>query len=152
MKHRKNIIGIIAAVMLLACLLTIPVMAQPPTPCAFSGEVTLDGDPCPGSIITVTLADGTAVATTPATVVVNTASEYGVVVPQDVGTGEPGQGDWLKFYVDGYWGDTATWTASGIETLDLDADTGEEPPGPTPPVEGTFASWLYETFVECLID
>jgi len=149
MKHRNKIIGTIAAVMLLACLLTIPVMAQAPTPCAFSGEVTLDDDPCPGSIITVKLADGTAVATTPPTVTVNGDSEYGVVVPQNIGTSKPAQGDTLKFYVDGYLAGTSTWATGGIKTLDLDAETGEEP-GPTPPVEGTFASWLYETFVECL--
>lgn len=151
MKHRKKIIGIIATVMLLACCATIPVMAQPPTPCAFSGEVTLDGGPCPGSIITVKLADGTAVATTPPTVTVNGASEYGVVVPQDIDTSEPAQGDTLKFYVDGYLGGTSTWAAGGIKPLDLEAETPEEP-GPEPPVEGGFAWELYETFVECLVD
>jgi len=121
MKHRNKIVSIIATVMLLACFAAIPVMAQVPTPCAFSGSVTLDGAVSPGSIITVKLADGTPVVTTPAVVTVTAGSQYGVVIPQEIGTGKPAQGDTLNFYVDGFLGGSDTWAAGGIKTLNLAA-------------------------------
>jgi len=131
MKHRKKIIGVIAVVMLLTALTAMPVMAQPPPPCAFSGDVTVNGAASPGSIVTVKLADGTPVATTPDQVVVGADSRYGVVIPQDPGTLKPAQGDTLNFYVDGLFGGSSTWAAGGIKTLDLAAEPDEVPP-PSP--------------------
>ena len=128
MKHSK-IIGVIAAVVLLTCLAVLPVSAAaPPLPCAFSGSVTLDGAACVGSIITVQLTDGTPVTTSPATVTVSAGSTYNVVIAQDENTGLPAEGDTLKFYVDGNLatttGDTATWEAGGLKTVNLAATTG----------------------------
>jgi len=125
-----------ATVMLLACFAAVPVMAQAPAPCAYQGDVTLDGLPCPGSMTTVELADGTPVGTIPDLVVVNTDSEYGVIVPQDFGTGLPAQGDTLNFYVDGLWAGTNTWEAGGIKDLDLAATTV----APVPPIVATLAA------------
>jgi len=124
MKHRRAI-SVIAMVMLLAGLAVAPVSAQPPPmPCSFEGTVTLDGAACPDSIITVQLADGTPVATLPEVVTVFADSTYFMVVPQDVDTSLPAEGDTLNFYVDGNLGGSGTWNAGGIKTLDLAATTG----------------------------
>jgi len=140
MKHRKKIIGLMAMVMLLACFAAVPVMAQAPAPCAYQGDVTMDGVASPGSIITVELADGTPVATTPDPVVVTAGSEYGVVVFQDIGTGLPAEGGTLNFYVDGLFGGTSTWQAGGgavpVKDLDLAAITV----APVPPIVATMAA------------
>jgi len=135
-----------------ACLVAIPALAQVPTPCAFSGDVTLDGAASPGSIITVELTDGTPVDPEPVMVVVTAESTYGVVIAQDPGTSKPAPGDTLNFYVDGFFGGSKAWTAGGIVTLHLAADSGQEEPepGPEPPAVDTFAGWLYMTFIEPL--
>lgn len=136
MKHLKKIIGVIAGVVLLTCFVAIPAMATLPTPCAFSGDVTLDGAACPGSIITVQLEDGTPVVTMPAEVVVTVDSTHGVMIPQDPDTSKPAQGDTLKFYVDGHLatttGDMSTWAQGGLKTLNLAASTEEDGEEPTP--------------------
>jgi len=121
-KHRSKIIGIVTTVMLLACLTAVPVLAQPPQPCAFMGDVTVDGEPTPGSIVTVEL-DGTQLPTMPAEVTVDGDSKYYLAVPQDADTGEPGAGAELHFFVDGLYGGSNTWEAGGYKTLDLAAET-----------------------------
>jgi len=124
MKHRK-IIGVMATVVLLTCLAVMPVSAAvPPLPCAFSGSVTLEGVACPGSTITVQLADGTPVVTMPAAVTVSAASSYAVVIAQDVVTELPAAGDTLNFYVDGYLGGSSTWAAGGLKTVNLATTNG----------------------------
>jgi len=223
MRHHK-LIGVFAAVMLLA-LIVVPVMAQAPTPCAFKGSVTLDGSPCPGSVITIKLGDGTLVPTDADPVTVNADSKYFAIIPQNITTGKPAEGETIYFYVDGNEGGHATWQAgggaTGVKTLDLAASTGApgtftltinvDGQGSTSPSVGThsyaaytpvtitaiesvagwefdywsgdasgsnptttvtmnanksvtahfeeegapaatFKSWLYETFVECLMD
>lgn len=131
MKHRK-IIGVMATVVLLTCLAVMPVSAAvPPLPCAFSGSVTLDGAACPGSVVTVQLTDGTPVVTMPAAVTVSAASSYALVIAQDADTELPAEGAALKFYVDGNLattsGDTATWAAGGLKTVNLAATSGVGP-------------------------
>lgn len=155
MKHRKKIIGLVATVMLLACFVAVPVMAQPPQPCAFLGDVTLDGEVTPGSTITVELADGTPVATMPAEVVVDAGSNYYLAIPQVDGV--PAADAALNFFVDDLYGGSDTWTAGGYKTLNLAAetDTVEPPPPPPPdrehPPAGTFACELYTRFIDPLL-
>ncbi len=156
MKHQKKIIGLVATVMLLACLTAVPVMAQPPQPCAFTGYVTIDGEPTPGSTVTVEL-DGTPLPTMPDDVEVDDYSKYYLAVPQDADTGEPGAGAELHFFVDGLYAGSGTWEAGGYKTLDLAAETEVDPPNdvdppppPTdvvPPPEGTFARELFDKYI-----
>lgn len=118
MKHRK-IIGLIALVMLLACVTTIPVLAQ--QPCQFKGTVTLDGASVAAGIpITAELTDGTPVGSTTA-YLDGGVSKYNMIVPQ-VG-GVPAEGATLKFYVNGYLGGTSTWNTGANKDLNLAAAT-----------------------------
>ncbi len=136
MNHRSKMIGIAATVMLLACFTAVPVLAQPPQPCAFFGRVTLDGEPTPGSTVTVEL-DGTQLLTNPSEVIVHGDSRYYVAVPQDPDTGEPGEGAELQFFVDGLYAGSSTWEARGYKSLDLAVETDVAPPDDdpdTPPV------------------
>lgn len=123
MKHRKKIIGVITAVMLLA-LAAIPVMAQPPV-CYFSGTVTLDGASVAAGTTITAKADGTVVGTGEA-YIEDSASKYSVLVPQVDGV--PAEDAALNFYVDGNVattsGDTATWEAGGLKTVNLAATSG----------------------------
>jgi len=125
MKHRKKIIGAIAAVMLVTLLAAAPVMAQ--MPCVFTGDVTMNGEPyAPGGVITITLANGTPVPTI-AAVVVTATSEYGAAIAQQGGV--PAEGATLRFYVDGLFGGTSTWQAGQVKTLALAvADAPDEVP------------------------
>jgi len=135
--HRSKMIGIVATVMLLACLTAVPVLAQPPKPCAFMGDVILDGQPTPGSTVTVEL-EGTQLPTNPPEVIVDSDSKYHVAVPQDPDTGEPGEGAELHFFVDGLYAGSSTWEARGYKTLDLAVETDVAPPDDdpdTPPVD-----------------
>jgi len=106
--------------------------ATDPQPCAFSGKVTLDGEPTPGSIVTVELVDGTPVATDPDDVVVNSDSEYFMAIPQDVDTGQPAQAAALNFFVDGIFGGSDTWESGGYKTLDIAASSDLLPDQPGP--------------------
>lgn len=119
MKHRKKIIGVITAVMLLA-LTAIPVMAQPPA-CSFSGTVTLDGASVAAGTTITAKADGTVVGTGEA-YIEDSASKYFVLVPQTAGV--PAEGATLSFYVDSYLGGTSAWNAGGIKTVNLAATSG----------------------------
>lgn len=150
MKHRKKIIGVIAAVMLVTLLAAAPVMAQ--MPCVFTGDVTMNGEPYePGGVITIELADGTPVPTI-SPVIVTATSEYGAAIAQEGGV--PAEGATLNFYVDGLFGGSSTWEAGQVKTLDLTVeddvveppnDVVEPPDGPIPP-EGTFLRWLYDRY------
>lgn len=122
MKHRK-IIGLIALVMLLACLTTIPVLGQPPV-CQFKGTVTLDGaSVAAGTPITAELTNGTQVGST--TAYVEGVSKYNLVVAQEDSV--PANGATLNFYVNGYLGGTSTWNSGDTKTLNLAAVTGAVP-------------------------
>jgi hypothetical protein len=124
MKHRK-VIGLIALVMLLACLTTIPVLAQPPV-CQYKGTVTLDGaSVAAGTLITAELTNGTEVGATTA-YVEGGVSKYNMMVAQ--ADSVPAEGATLKFYVNGYLGNTSTWTSGGTKTLTLAAVTGAAVP------------------------
>lgn len=122
MKHR-NVIGLIALVMLLACVTTIPVLAQ--QPCQFKGTVTLDGaSVAAGTPITAEL-DGTEVGSITA-YIDGGVSKYNMIVPE-VG-GVPAENAPLKFYVNGYpVGGTGTWNTGATKTLNLAAVTGVVP-------------------------
>ncbi len=127
MKHRKKIIGIIAAVMLVTLLAAAPVMAQ--MPCVFRGDVTMNGEPYEaGGVVTVELADGTPVPTV-LPVEVTVTSEYGAVIPQEGGV--PAEGATLNFYVDGMFAGSSTWQAGQVKTLDLAVATDVMPPAVT---------------------
>ena len=122
MKHRK-VIGLIALVMLLACVTTIPVLAQ--QPCQFKGTVTLDGaSVAAGTPITAELTDGTPVGSTTA-YLDGGVSKYNMIVPE-VG-GVPAENAPLKFYVNGYLGGTSNWNTGATKTLNLAAVTGVVP-------------------------
>lgn len=118
MKHRKKIISVIASVMLLACLVVMPVAAQPPIPCFIIGAVTVDGAACPGSTVLAKV-DGAVVGT--ATVAAD--SNYAMAIAQIDGV--PAEGAALAFYVDDNLatttGDAATWKAGGQKTINLAA-------------------------------
>jgi hypothetical protein len=122
MKHRK-VIGLIALVMLLACVTAIPVLAQ--QPCQFKGTVTLDGaSVAAGTPITAELTDGTQVGSTTA-YIDGGVSKYNMIVPQvdDV----PAEGAALNFYVNGYLGGTSTWNTGANKALNLAAGAGDGP-------------------------
>jgi hypothetical protein len=119
MKHRK-VIGLIALVMLLACLTAIPVLAQPPV-CQFRGTVTLNSaSVAAGTPITAELTNGTEVGSTTA-YIDGGVSKYNLVVAQEDSV--PAEGATLNFYVNGYLGGTSTWTSGGTPTLNLAAGT-----------------------------
>jgi len=121
MKHRKKIIGVITAVMLLACLAAIPVMAQPPV-CSFSGTVTLNGASVAAGTTITAKADDTEVGTTDA--YIEGVSKYFMVIPQGTLT----EGAALNFYVGDNLattsGDAATWEIGGTKTVNLAATSG----------------------------
>ncbi len=128
MKHRKKIIGVTAAVMLVTLLTAVPVLAQS-MPCIFTGDVTLNGEPYePGGVITIELADGTPVSTI-VPVIVTATSEYGAAIAQEGDV--PAEGATLNFYVDGLFGGSSTWEAGQVKTLALAVETDEGPP-PSP--------------------
>lgn len=127
MKHRK-IIGLIALVMLLACLTTIPVLGQPPV-CQFKGTVTLDGaSVAAGTLITAELTNGTEVGSTTA-YIEGGVSKYNMMVAQ--ADSVPAEGATLKFYVVvggvEYLGNTNTWNAGLNKDLTLAAVAGAVP-------------------------
>ena len=133
MKHRKKIVGVIAAVMLVTLIAATPVMAQ--MPCVFTGDVTMNGGPyAEGGVVTIELADGTPVPTI-APVFVTATSEYGAAIAQQGGV--PAEGDALNFYVDGLLAGSSTWQAGQVKTLDLAVISNDRPP-PSPSADWGF--------------
>jgi len=122
MKHRR-VISLIALVMLLACLATIPVLAQPPL-CQFKGTVTLDLAWVAAGTPIIAMADSTQVGETTA-YIEGGVSKYSLFVVKTDSV--PAEGDSLEFYVNGYLGGTSTWNAGGTKTLNLAASTGDVP-------------------------
>jgi len=122
MKHRR-VISLIALVMLLACLATIPVLAQPPV-CQFKGTVTLDGASVAAGTPITAMTDGTQVGSTTA-YIEGGVSKYNMMVAQTDSV--PAEYATLEFYVSGYLGDTGTWNAGGNKALNLAAVTGVVP-------------------------
>ena len=103
MKHRK-VIGIIATVMLLACLAVIPVSADRTPPLLVCGNVTIGGEAAPVPTTISAEIDGVQVVTKDTTV----AGTYNINVPNQ------GAAVTVLFYVNGMLGGQYTGIVDGF--------------------------------------
>ena len=130
----KKIVLVVSLLMFMVVGMGV-VSATPPTPCTFSGTVTLDDGPAPvGTVVTAYDSDGVTIGTW----VTLYEGGYGYMStsgddPETPGDEGAGNGDEIIFYVDGYLagivsGSDNIWVASGNKVVNLRATSGEDVP------------------------